>query len=106
MNYAHPFVHGFHCLLGFVRPDEDAVSLLSQVERSLQVPQDGQLGREGLDLRHGLGHHVLVLNRDQRQELAVLGSNFLGPETWKNAIVWMAVWMFLYSRVSKLFLTR
>ena len=53
--------------VGLERAEKQSFAVLAHVERSLGIAEHGQLRRTGREPGDGLGEHVLVLERDDRQ---------------------------------------
>ena len=80
-SVSDPGVLQYHLLHLLVGPEQQAVPLLAEVVRALQVPDDGQLRLQGLHLRHRRCDDVLVVNRDSGVLEANQVAHLSGPES-------------------------
>mmetsp|Transcript_132374 Transcript_132374/g.330089 ORF Transcript_132374/g.330089 Transcript_132374/m.330089 type:complete len:422 (-) Transcript_132374:147-1412(-) len=74
-----------HVVFALVGPYKNTIALVTEVIGSLEIPQDGELVAVllvvGLDLRDGLGDHVLVLQHRARRVHSGEVTNALGPQS-------------------------
>lgn len=80
-SISDPRVLQNHLLLLFIGAEQKAVSLLTQVVRTFQVPDHRQLLLQGLHLGNCRRHHILVMDRNGGMLKTNQLAQFSCPET-------------------------